>query len=82
MILSVLDVHSPIASLFKCNISYLWRVARGPSASAELLVLVSVESLVVVLAGFVVLVFSTKPKRLAEKIVPNMNCLVCVECDP
>jgi len=35
MTLSVIEGHSPIASLFKCNISYLW---RGPSASAELLV--------------------------------------------
>jgi len=29
MTLSVLQDHSPIASLFKCDISYLWRVARS-----------------------------------------------------
>jgi len=26
MTLSVLEGHSPIASLFKCNISYLWHL--------------------------------------------------------
>jgi len=29
MTLSVLEGHSPIASLLKCDISYLWRVARS-----------------------------------------------------
>jgi len=29
MILSVLEGHSPMASLFKCDISYLWRVVRS-----------------------------------------------------
>jgi len=29
MTLSVLEGDSPIASLFKCDISYLWRVARS-----------------------------------------------------
>jgi len=29
MTLSVLEVHSPIASILKCDISYLWRVARS-----------------------------------------------------
>ena len=29
MTLSVLEGHSPIASLFKCNISFLWCVARS-----------------------------------------------------
>jgi len=28
MTLSVLEGHSPIASLFKCDILYLWHVAR------------------------------------------------------
>ena len=28
MTLSVLECHFPIASLFKCDISYLWLVAR------------------------------------------------------
>jgi len=27
MALSVLEAHSPIVSLFKCDISYLWHVA-------------------------------------------------------
>jgi len=27
--LECLETHSPIASLFKCDISYLWRVARS-----------------------------------------------------
>ena len=29
MTLSVIEGHSPIASLFRCDISYLWRVARS-----------------------------------------------------
>jgi len=29
MTLHVLEGHFPIASLFKCDISYLWRVARS-----------------------------------------------------
>jgi len=29
MTLSVLEGHSPIASHFKCDIWYLWRVARS-----------------------------------------------------
>jgi len=29
MTLSFLEGHSPIASLFICNISYLWRLARS-----------------------------------------------------
>jgi len=29
MTLSVLEGHSPIASFFKCDISYLWHVARS-----------------------------------------------------
>jgi len=37
MTLSVLEGHSLIASLFKCDISHVWPVAC-PSASAELLV--------------------------------------------
>jgi len=28
MTLSVLEGHSPIAGLFMCDISYLWRLAR------------------------------------------------------
>jgi len=30
MTLSVLEGHTPIASLFKCNISYFWRVTPSP----------------------------------------------------
>jgi len=29
MTLSVFESNSPIASIFKCDISYLWRVARS-----------------------------------------------------
>jgi len=29
MILSVLEGHSTIASLFKCNVSYLWCVTQS-----------------------------------------------------
>jgi len=36
---SVLERHSPVVSLFKYNISHLWRIARSLSASAELLIL-------------------------------------------
>jgi len=39
MTLSVHEDHIPIASIFKCNISYLWHAVHS-SASAELLVLV------------------------------------------
>jgi len=38
MTLSVLEGHSPIASRFKCDISYCG-ASRSPSASAELLVI-------------------------------------------
>jgi len=37
MTLSVLEGHSPLASLFKCNILYLWHVAHS-CAFAELAV--------------------------------------------
>ena len=38
MTFSVLEGHSPIASLFKCNI-FICGALHGPSASAELIVL-------------------------------------------
>jgi len=39
MTLSLLEGHSPFASLFKCDFWYLWE-SHGPSASAELLVFI------------------------------------------
>jgi len=42
MTLSVLEGHSPIACVFRCDISYLWHIARS-SAYAELLVWSSVS---------------------------------------
>jgi len=42
MTLSILEGHSPIASLFKCDISYWWYVAW--SATAELLVKVELTT--------------------------------------
>ena len=44
MTLSVLEGHSPIASLFKCGISYLCTL-RSPTESAELLVLSAMGTL-------------------------------------
>ena len=43
MTLSVLEGHSFIASLFQWDFSYIYGTSRGPSASAELLGLLTVR---------------------------------------